>query len=438
MSKKDTPMHKSAGEATLILPDGNKISLPVYAGTRGPQVIDVRSLVKHGYFTYDPGFMATASCSSNITYIDGERGELLYRGYLIEDLCRRNKFLDTAYLLLNGELPSLAQRRVFIRRLRYHTMVTERIADFIRGFESNAHPMAVLISLIGALSAFYHETIDLTCAESRNDTCLRMIAKVPTLAAMSYKYSIGQPIIHPQNKLRFVENFIYMMFATPCEEYKVDPVLADALESILILHADHEQNASTSTVRLVGSSSANPFACVSAGVASLWGPAHGGANEQVLQMLESIGDASKIGAYIDTVKGESGLRLAGFGHRVYKNFDPRSSIMRKICHKVLKHLKLEHDSIFQIALDIEQIALSDEYFIERKLYPNVDFYSGIVLRAIGIPVQMFTAIFAIARTVGWVAQWRELHEDPEFRIGRPRQLYEGSLARRIKPAGKKK
>ncbi len=429
--------HNQVAEAQLKLPDGTLLKLPVYRGTLGPDVIDIRELGQAGYFTYDPGFMATASCASKLTFIDGAKGRLMHGGYAIDDLARDCTFLQVAHLLLYGELPKQAEERNFVKLIKNHTMVSENVQELLRAFDSNAHPMAVLITLIGALAGFYHETTDISDRASRDDAARRLIAKVPTLAAMSYKFSIGQPIIYPQNTLGFVENFLYMMFATPCEPYRVDPKIANALEAILVLHADHEQNASTSTVRLAGSTNANPFACISAGVASLWGPAHGGANEAVLRMLDDIGTAENIPAYLKgIVDGTSGKRLMGFGHRVYKSYDPRAQVMRKICHDVLKHLKLQGDSVFEIAIELERIALADEYYVKRNLYPNVDFYSGIVLRAIGIPAQMFTAVFAIARTVGWVAQWRELHEDPEFRIGRPRQLYEGPRARKIKPAGR--
>ena len=419
--------------AKLTLPDGQKLSLPMYQGTLGPDVIDVSPLKKVDLFTYDPGFVATASCSSAITYIDGDKGQLLYRGYPIEDLTDNVSFLEVCYLLYYGEMPTPAQFKKYKKNILHHTMVTERVADFIRGFDSTAHPMALMIAVVGALAAFYDNWINVKDKESRIHSATLLIAKMPTIAAMSYKYSIGQPFMHPQNSYGFAANFLYMMFATPCEEYKPDKILVEALNRIFILHADHEQNASTSTVRLSGSTNANPFACVSAGIASLWGPAHGGANEAVLKMLKDIGEPENISDYIAGVKsGASGKRLMGFGHRVYKNFDPRANVMRKTCHQVLKHLKLHDDKTFQIALQLEEIALKDEYFIKRKLYPNVDFYSGIVLRALGIPTPMFTAIFAIARTVGWISHWNELHEDPEFRIGRPRQLYQGSKQRKLK------
>lgn len=430
-------VRQSKRHATLTLPDGTALELPMYSPSLGPDVIDISALKKVDLFTYDPGFVATASCSSAVTYIDGERGELLYRGYRIEELAKKATFLQTCYLLYYGEMPSAAQLKAFKRQITQHTMLVERAVDLIKGFDSSAHPMAVMITVIGALAAFYHEWIDVKDTESRDMTSIRLVAKVPTIAAMSYKHSIGQPIMYPQNSFGFAENFLYMMFATPCEPYKADPVLVEALNRIFILHADHEQNASTSTVRLAGSTNANPFACISAGIASLWGPAHGGANEAVLKMLEEIGDVKNIPAYIEQVKaGTGGKRLMGFGHRVYKNFDPRANVMRETCHEVLKHLKLHGDNTFKIALELERIALEDEYFIKRKLYPNVDFYSGIVLRAVGIPTSMFTAIFAISRTIGWVTHWNEQHGDPEFRIGRPRQLYVGDKTRKLGKAAK--
>lgn len=418
--------------AELKLPDGRKLELPMYSASAGPDVIDVSPLKQADLFTYDPGFVATASCSSAITYIDGEKGELLYRGYPIEDLASKTNFLETCYLLYNGEMPTPAQFRAYRAAITRHTMVSERLADFVKGFDAHAHPMSVMIAMVGALASFYPESSDVKNSEGRRLSAMRLIAKMPTIAAMSYKYSIGQPLMHPQNSYGFAENFLYMMFGTPCEPFKSDKILVRALDRIFTLHADHEQNASTSTVRLSGSTNANPFACVSAGIASLWGPAHGGANEAVLNMLAEIGEPENIPAFIDEIKsGSSGRRLMGFGHRVYKNFDPRAHVMRKTCHEVLKHLKLGDDKLFKIALRLEEIAIKDEYFVKRKLYPNVDFYSGIVLRALKIPVSMFTAVFAIARTVGWVSHWNELHTDPEFRIGRPRQLYLGAKKRKL-------
>ena len=424
--------------AKLQLPNGSVLDLPMYAGRLGPDVIDVSPLKKVDLFTYDPGFVATASCSSMITFIDGEKGELLYRGYPIEELAQKATFLQTCYLLYHGHLPSAAQLKKYRTEMSRHMMVTERMADFMKGFDSHAHPMAVMIAVVGALAAFYHEWMNVKDPESRRKSAVLLAAKMPTIAAMSYKYSTGQPFMYPQSRFTFAENFLYMMFATPREDYRPDPVLERALNQIFILHADHEQNASTSTVRMSGSTNANPFACVSAGIASLWGPAHGGANEAVLKMLNEIDDPENIPAFIEEIKsGHSGRRLMGFGHRVYKNFDPRASVMRKTCHEVLKHLKLQDDKLFRIALTLEEIAVQDEYFIKRKLYPNVDFYSGIVLRAINIPTSMFTAIFAISRTIGWMSHWNELHTDPEFRINRPRQLYLGDKKRKMTAADSK-
>ena len=427
---------KAKKEAILKLPNGETLKLPMYGAALGPDVIDVSPLKKADLFTYDPGFVATASCSSTITFIDGEKGELLYRGYPIEELAAKTSFLQTCYLLYYGEMPNPAQLRKYRADITHHTMVNERVAKFIQGFDSQAHPMAVMIAVVGALAAFYHEWEEVKNPESRRISALRLVAKMPTIAAMSYKYSVGQPFMYPQNSYGFAENFLYMMFGTPCEPYKPDKVMIEALNRIFILHADHEQNASTSAVRLTGSTNANPFACVSSGIAALWGPAHGGANEAVLKMLNEIGSVENIPSFIKDIKeGKEGKRLMGFGHRVYKNFDPRANVMRDTCHQVLKHMKLQNSELFKIALKLEEIALKDEYFIKRKLYPNVDFYSGIVLQALNIPVSMFTAIFAISRTIGWVSHWNEQHTDPEFRIGRPRQLYLG--AKRRKLTGKK-
>jgi len=421
-------------KAYLRIGGGEEIELPVLSGTMGPDVIDIRTLGRHGVFTYDPGFLSTASCSSAITFIDGERGILLYRGYPIEQLAEHCDFIEVCYLLLHGELPTAEQKEVFDRTVRVHTMVHDQVNTFFRGFRRDAHPMAVMVGVVGALSAFYHDSLDVSGPRYREVASFRLLAKVPTIAAMSYKYNVGQPFAYPRNALSYAENFLHMMFSTPCEEYVPNPVLVRALDRIFILHADHEQNASTSTVRLAGSSGANPFACVAAGIASLWGPAHGGANEAVLSMLEEIGDVSNIGKFIARAKDKSdSFRLMGFGHRVYKNFDPRANLMRQTCHEVLDELGMNDDKLFRIALELERIALEDEYFIEKKLYPNVDFYSGIVLRALGIPTNMFTAIFAIARTVGWVAQWNEMIIDPEHRIGRPRQLYRGQERRDFIP-----
>ncbi len=430
MAAKGNNGHKDAGEATLRLPDGREISLPVYKSTAGPDVIDVQGVLKSGYFTYDPGFMSTASCTSAITYIDGGKGELLHRGYPIEQLAKKCSFLDVACLLVHGELPNRTESREFGKKVQYNTLVSEGVAEFIRGFDSTAHPMAILICTIGGLAAFYHERADVQEGVSRYDHAIRLVAKVPTLAAMSLKHSIGMPFMYPQNRLSFVENILYMMFANPCEEYKVDRKVANALETILILHADHEQNASTSTVRLAGSTNANPYACVSAGVSSLWGPAHGGANEAVLKMLDEIGTVDRIPGYLKDIRDKkTNKRLMGFGHRVYKNYDPRAKVMRKICHDLLKHLDRFDEGALKVAMELERIALSDDYYVKRNLYPNIDFYSGLVLRAIGIPDPLFTAIFAIARTAGWMSHWLELHDDPEFRIGRPRQLYVGPKRR---------
>jgi citrate synthase len=393
----------------------------------GPNVIDVGGLYgSTGYFTYDPGFMATASCQSKITYIDGEEGVLLYRGYAIDELAEHSDFIEVCYLLLYGELPETAQKRKFERDVTLHTMVHEQVNFFFRGFRRDAHPMAVLVGIVGAMSAFYHDTLDLTDPHQRMIASFRLIAKMPTIAAMAYKYSAGQPFIYPRNDLTYAENFLHMTFAVPCEEYRVNPILARALDRILILHADHEQNASTSTVRLAGSSGANPYACIAAGIACLWGPAHGGANEAVLDMLGEIGTVDRIPKFIARAKDKNDpFRLMGFGHRVYKNHDPRANVLRNTCHEVLEELGIEDEPLLDIAMKLEKIALEDEYFVERKLYPNVDFYSGIILRAMGIPSHLFTVIFAVARTVGWVAQWNEMIEDPSQKIGRPRQLYTG-------------
>jgi citrate synthase len=427
--------------ATLSFSDGSpSIDFPVLAGTIGPEVIDVRSLYgKTGKFTYDPGFLSTASCRSAITFIDGDQGILLYRGYPIEQLAETCSFLEVAYLILNGELPNKQQLEEFVNIVTHHTMVHEQLARFYSGFRRDAHPMAVLCGVIGALSAFYHDSIDIYDPRSREISAFRLIAKLPTISAMTYKYNTGQPFMYPKNALSYVENFMYMTFGTPCEEWKPNPVLTRAMERILILHADHEQNASTSTVRLAGSTGANPFACIAAGVASLWGPAHGGANEAVLKMLDQIGDAKNIPAYIQRVKDrEDHSMLFGFGHRVYKNYDPRAKIIQKTCHEVLEELDLKDDKLFKLALALEKVALEDEYFIKRKLYPNVDFYSGIVYKALGIPVSMFTAIFALARTVGWIAQWNELIGDPDQKIGRPRQLFVGPTPRDFVPLDKRR
>jgi citrate synthase len=421
--------------ATLKLPDGKTLEFPVLQGSTGPDVVDIRALYgKSGMFTYDPGFLSTASCSSSITYIDGDQGILMYRGYPIEQLAEHCDFLEVCYLLWYGELPTRKQKDEFIDIVMHHTMVHEQLARFYQGFRRDAHPMAIMVGTVGAMSAFYHDALDISDARHREVSAFRLIAKLPTIVAMSYKYSVGQPFMYPRNNLSYTGNFMHMMFGVPAEEYKVNDVLVRALDRIFILHADHEQNASTSTVRLCGSSGANPFACIAAGIASLWGPAHGGANEAALQMLEEIGDASKVGEFIKQVKDKSSkARLMGFGHRVYKNYDPRAKLMRETCHEVLNELGLHNDRVFKLALALEKIALEDDYFVSRKLYPNVDFYSGIVQRALGIPVSMFTCIFSLARTVGWIAQWQEMITDPEYKIGRPRQLYKGPTRRDVKP-----
>jgi len=426
-------------KATLTYGDGKSIEFPVQSGSIGPDVVDIRALYgKTGMFTYDPGFMSTASCSSKITYIDGDQGVLLYRGYPIEQLAVNCDFLEVCYLLLNGELPTPKQKKEFDNIVTHHTMVHEQLIRLYSGFRRDSHPMAVMVGVVGALSAFYHDSLDITNPAHREISAFRLVAKLPTIVAMAYKYSVGQPFMYPKNDLSYTENFMRMMFAVPTEDYKVSPVLVRALDRIFILHADHEQNASTSTVRLAGSSGANPFACIAAGIACLWGPAHGGANEAALQMLEEIGDVSKVGDFIKRAKDKnSGVRLMGFGHRVYKNYDPRAKIMRETCHEVLEELGLHDDRIFKLAMALEKIALEDDYFVSRKLYPNVDFYSGIVQRALGIPVSMFTCIFSLARTVGWIAQWQEMISDPEYKIGRPRQLYNGSPLRQFVPLGKR-
>jgi citrate synthase len=422
--------------ATLTLDDGRKLEMPILSGTLGPDVIDIRNLSKLGVFTYDPAFFATASCTSAITFIDGDAGLLYYRGYPIEQLAEKSSFLEVCYLLLNGELPNDEQKSKFVKRVTEHTMVHEQLARFFSGFRRDAHPMAVMVGVVGALSAFYHDSLDINDPEHRDISAMRLIAKVPTIAAMAHKYYTGQPFMYPKNKLTYVENFLYMMFATPAEEYVPNPILVRALERIFILHADHEQNASTSTVRLAGSSGANPFACIASGIATLWGPAHGGANEAALMMLEEIGDVSRVPEYVQGVKDKK-YKLMGFGHRVYKNMDPRASVMRETCYEVLKELKLENNKLFELAMALEKTALSDPYFIERKLYPNVDFYSGIVLRALGIPTNMFTVIFAVARTIGWISQWNEMMGEADHKIGRPRQLYQGAVKRDYPTKGRR-
>jgi citrate synthase len=407
------------------------VDLPTKEGTIGPAVVDIAKLyAQTGMFTFDPGFTSTASCESKITYIDGDEGVLLHRGYPIEELAEGGDFLETCYLLLYGELPTSSQKADFDYRVTRHTMVHEQMMRFFQGFRRDAHPMAVMVASVGALSAFYHDSTDISDPHQRMVASMRMIAKMPTLAAMAYKYSIGQPFVYPQNDLDYTSNFLRMCFAVPCEEYKVNPVVSKALDRIFILHADHEQNASTSTVRLAGSSGANPFACIAAGIACLWGPAHGGANEAALRMLEEIRTPERIPEFINRAKDKNDpFRLMGFGHRVYKNYDPRAKIMQRTTHEVLKAVGDENDPLLQVAMELERIALSDEYFIEKKLYPNIDFYSGITLKAMGFPTTMFTVLFALARTVGWIAQWMEMIEDPGQRIGRPRQLYTGEAKR---------
>jgi citrate synthase len=414
--------------ATLTLDDGRSVKLPILSGTLGQDVLDINQLAKLGLFTYDPAFFSTASCASKITYIDGDAGLLYYRGYPIEQLAEHSDFLEVCYLLLNGELPGTGQMEEFRYTVTHHTMVHDQMARFFSGFRRDAHPMAVMVGVVGALSSFYHDSLDINNPEHREISAMRMLAKVPTIAAMAHKYYVGAPFMYPRNKYRYTENLMHMMFATPADEYAPNPILVRALDRILILHADHEQNASTSTVRLAGSSGANPFACIASGIAALWGPAHGGANEAALKMLEEIGNVSRVKDYVQGVKDKK-YRLMGFGHRVYKNMDPRAAVMRKTCHEVLKELHLENDKLFELALELEHTALNDDYFIDHKLYPNVDFYSGIVLRALGIPVNMFTVIFAVARTVGWISQWNEMMADSNRKIGRPRQLYTGHARR---------
>jgi citrate synthase len=418
---------------------GKSIELPVLDGTLGQPVIDIRGIHSElDMFTFDPGFMATASCKSRLTYIDGDKGQLMHGGYSIDELAEKSDFLEVCYLLLNGELPNAEEKSEFDYAITHHTMVHEQINSFFRGFRRDAHPMAILCGVTGALSAFYHDSTDISDPIQRMVASRRLIAKMPTLAAMAFKYSSGQPFNYPRNSLNYAENFLHMCFAVPTEDYEINPVLASAMDKILILHADHEQNASTSTVRLAGSSGANPFACIAAGIAALWGPAHGGANEAVLDMLSEIGSTSQIPKYVDRARDKNDpFRLFGFGHRVYKNFDPRAKVMREECHKVLKQLGVKSDPLLEIALELEEIALKDSYFIEKKLYPNVDFYSGIILKAMGFPTSMFTVLFAVARTVGWVSQWKEMIEDPMQRIGRPRQLYTGSSPKTYIPIDKR-
>jgi citrate synthase len=434
-------MTNAKPKKTLKLSDpesGDSWDLSVLPGTTGPDVIDIRKLyAETGYFTYDPGFTSTASCDSEVTYIDGDEGLLLHRGYSIEDLAEHCDFMETCYLLLRGELPDAKEKEEFETTITYHTMVHEQMINFYRGFRRDAHPMAVMVGVVGALSAFYHDSTDINDPEQRMIASHRLIAKMPTIAAMAYKYSVGQPFMYPQNHLKYAENFMHMTFGVPCEPYKCSPAVARAMDRIFILHADHEQNASTSTVRIAGSSGANPFACIAAGISSLWGPAHGGANEAVLNMLNQIGDKKNIPEFLERAKDKDDpFRLMGFGHRVYKNYDPRAKVLKKSCDEVLKELNVD-DPLLELAQELEQIALSDDYFVERKLFPNVDFYSGIILKAIGFPTSMFTVLFALARTVGWVAQWNEMITDPSQKIGRPRQLYTGSTHREFVPIDKR-
>ncbi|WP_299149232.1 citrate synthase [uncultured Acinetobacter sp.] len=422
-------MSEATGKKAVLQLDGKEIELPIYSGTLGPDVIDVKDVLAAGHFTFDPGFMATASCESKITFIDGNKGVLLHRGYPIDQLATKADYLETCYLLLNGELPTAEQKEEFDAKVRNHTMVHDQVSRFFNGFRRDAHPMAIMVGVVGALSAFYHNNLDIEDVNHREITAIRLIAKVPTLAAWSYKYTVGQPFVYPRNDLNYAENFLYMMFATPADrDYKVNPILAKAMDRIFTLHADHEQNASTSTVRLAGSTGANPYACIAAGISALWGPAHGGANEAVLKMLDEIGSVEHVAEFMEKVKTKE-VKLMGFGHRVYKNHDPRATVMKQTCDEVLNDLGI-NDPQLALAMELERIALSDEYFIKRNLYPNVDFYSGIILKAIGIPTEMFTVIFALARTVGWISHWLEMHSGP-YKIGRPRQLYTGEVQRDI-------
>jgi len=424
--------------AKLTLPNGKEINLPIKKATIGQDVIDISTLYKEsGMFTYDPGFLSTASCESKITYIDGDKGVLTHGGYSIEDLAKKTEYLEVAYLLLNHELPNKNQYQDFSKNIKSNMLVHDQINILLRGFPRKAHPMAIMVGAVASLSAFYHETMDLTSPEGRLDVVYKIIAKMPTLAGMAYKYSIGEPIIYPKHDLGFAENFLQMLFEKPTENYKVSPTIAKAMEMIFVLHADHEQNASTSTVRLAGSSGANPFACIGAGISSLWGPAHGGANEEVIEMLQEIRTLERIPEFIKRAKDKNDpFRLMGFGHRVYKNYDPRASVLKKSCDEVLGELGIK-DPLLDIAVELEKIALNDEYFVSRKLFPNVDFYSGIIYKALGIPSNLFTVIFAIARSAGWISQWKEMIEDPAFKIGRPRQLYTGNTKREFIPIEKR-
>jgi citrate synthase len=425
---------KPNGSATLNY-NGKSVDLPIYSGELGPDVLDIRALYKHtGMFTYDPGFTSTGSCESQITFIDGDEGTLLYRGYAIDQLAEESSFIEVCYLLLHGELPDAQGLDDFDQTIRRHSMLHDQFDQFFRGFRRDAHPMAIMVGTVGALAAFYHDSTDVNDPDARNVASLRMIAKMPTIAARAYKYAIGQPFISPRNDLDYASNFLRMCFAVPAEDYEINPILARAMDRIFTLHADHEQNASTSTVRLAGSSGANPFACIAAGIASLWGPAHGGANEAALKMLGEIGTVDRIPEFVARAKDRNDpFRLMGFGHRVYKNYDPRATVMRETCHEVLKVIGVKNDPMLQVAMELERIALEDEYFVEKKLYPNIDFYSGITLRAMGFPTEMFTVLFALARTVGWIAQWSEMIEDPSQKIGRPRQLFTGAQKRDYKP-----
>ncbi|AWK84897.1 citrate synthase [Azospirillum thermophilum] len=440
----NTPHPHGTGQqvGTVTLTDdatGKTVKLPVLGGSEGPRVIDIRKLYgETGYFTFDPGFTSTAACDSAITYIDGDEGILRHRGYAIQDLARNCDFLEVCYLLLNGDLPDAQQKDDFERTITYHTMVHEQLAKFYSGFRRDAHPMAIMVGVVGALSAFYHDSTDIFDPLQRKIAAHRLIAKMPTMAAMAYKYTVGEPFMYPRNDLGYAENFLYMTFGTPCEPYMPSPILSKAMDKIFILHADHEQNASTSTVRLAGSSHANPFACIASGIAALWGPAHGGANEAVLKMLEEIGSVERIPEFIKRAKDKNdNFRLMGFGHRVYKNYDPRAKIMRETCYEVLNELGIKDEPHLAIAMELEKIALEDPYFVEKKLYPNVDFYSGIILKAMGFPTSMFTVLFALARTVGWISQWKEMIEDPAQKIGRPRQLYTGTPAREFVPLARR-
>ncbi len=439
-AKNQTPANAPQSAKLFIGDSKTPIELPIMQGTVGPAVIDVTKLYDaSGMFTYDPGFMSTASCNSAITYIDGEEGVLMHRGYSIADLAENSDYMEVCHLLLYGELPNKSQKEAFIAKIKKHTMIHEQLQFLFRGFPRSAHPMAVMVGTVSSLAAFYHDSLDIRDKAQREDAAIKLIAKIPTLAAMSYKYSIGQPMVYPDNTLDYSANFLKMMFGVPSEQYKVDPVLAGAIDKLLILHADHEQNASTSTVRLAGSSGANPYAVIGAGISSLWGPAHGGANEAVLNMLSEIGTVDRIQMFVNKAKDKNDpFRLMGFGHRVYKNYDPRASVLKKSCQEVLKKLNIKDDPLLEIAQELEAIALRDPYFVEKKLYPNVDFYSGIIYRALGIPTQMFTVMFAIGRAAGWVAQWKEMIEDPKQKIGRPRQLYVGEANRKFVPLNKRK